>query len=110
MVEDSFTDDPVRLRDFRYAKAEIPPAIKNNNAAGKSIALIINDKHDIHHVHDRGYVEAPVRIRSILKEIIPSGLFEQFEPHNFSEKHIRAVHDKGFVDYLKKVCIECSGQ
>ncbi len=104
MVVDSFKDDPVRFRNYRYSKNEIAPAIKNYSGGGMPIALIINDKHDIHHVHDRGYVESPVRIKSILQEILPSGYFETFEPRVYSEKHIRAVHDGAFVDYLKRVC------
>ncbi len=109
MVADSFKDDPVRFRNPRYAGTAPPPEIKINHSGGMPIALIINDKHDIHHVNDRGYVESPVRIKSILKEILPSGMFEQFEPHNYSERHIRAVHDGAFVDYLKKVCSNVPG-
>ena len=67
-------------------------------------SLVVNDKHDIHHVHDRGYVESPVRIRSILKDLLTTGLFITRNPIKFSEQHIRAVHDADFVDYLKKVC------
>ena len=38
---------------------------------------MLNDDHTIHHVQERGYVEAPVRIRSILSELDASGLFEK---------------------------------
>ena len=105
----SFKDDPVRFREYRYSRKEIPPGVKINNAGGMPIVLVINEKHDIHHVSDRGYVESPVRIKSILREIIPSGIFELLEPKNYSEKHIRAVHDGEFVDYLKKVCNNVPG-
>jgi acetoin utilization deacetylase AcuC-like enzyme len=67
------------------------------------IALIINDKHQIHHVRERGYVEAPVRIQTILKAIEPTGLFEIIPIRHFSEQHIKAVHDPEFVNYLKRV-------
>ena len=70
----------------------------------RRITLVVNDKHDIHHVRERGYVEAPVRIRSILREIDKTPLFERVPVRHFSEKHIRAVHDGAFVDYLKAVC------
>jgi acetoin utilization deacetylase AcuC-like enzyme/GNAT superfamily N-acetyltransferase len=109
MVVDSFRNDPVQFRDYRYSKVSIPPSIKVNNAGGTAIALIVNDKHDIHHVHDRGYVESPVRIKSILQEILPSGLFDILEPCNYPERHIRAVHDSAFVDYLKRVCENVPG-
>lgn len=103
-VVNSFKDDPVRFREYRYSGKGVPPGVKINNMGGMPIALVINEKHDVHHVSDRGYVESPVRIKSILREIIPTGIFESFEPKNYSEKHIRAVHDGAFVDYLKKVC------
>jgi acetoin utilization deacetylase AcuC-like enzyme/GNAT superfamily N-acetyltransferase len=105
----SFKDNPVRFREHRYSGKEIPPGVKINNTSGMPIALVINEKHDIHHVSDRGYVESPVRIKSILREIIPTGIFELFEPQNHPEKHIRAVHDGAFVDYMKKVCNNVPG-
>lgn len=104
MVVESFRDNPVRLRDYRYTGKDVHPAIKVNSAGGTPIVLVVNQQHDIHHVHDRGYVESPVRIRSILREILPTGLFEMSEARNYSENHIRAVHDGAFVDYLKRVC------
>ncbi|MDH5621970.1 MAG: GNAT family N-acetyltransferase, partial [Gammaproteobacteria bacterium] len=63
----SIKDNPVKLREPRYSK-------KNESPVGyrpkqRRIALIINDGHSIHHVNDRGYVEAPVRISSITKEL-----------------------------------------
>ncbi len=103
MVIASIIDDPVRLRELRYFKRKAA-AVKKQVQPRAKIALVINDKHEIHHVHERGYVEAPVRIRSILKEIEPTGQFEKLEPRHFSEKYIKAVHDGQFVDYLRKVC------
>jgi hypothetical protein len=41
----------------------------------KKIWLAVNDRHSIHHVRERGYVESPVRVKSILKELEKSGLF-----------------------------------
>ncbi|HDP80910.1 MAG TPA: histone deacetylase family protein, partial [Spirochaetes bacterium] len=58
----------------------------------------------IHHIHDRGYVEAPVRIAGILEGILPLGIFQRTEPRPFSERVIREVHDHRFVDYLKRTC------
>ena len=105
-VTKSFKDDPIKLREFRYIKkkpvtndlAEIP------HYMDFSIALIINDKHEIHHVRERGYVESPVRIKSIMKELEQTGYFTRIEPRHFSENHIRAVHDNDFVNYLKRCC------
>ncbi len=103
MVVASFQDDPVRLRSPRYVKKP-PVPIGHTTPADKRIMLVVNDRHWIHHVEERGYVESPVRIDTILKELNKTDLFEKVAPRHFSEKHIKAVHDSGYVDYLKKVC------
>lgn len=102
MVLDSFQDDPVRLREPRYARKE--GAIIAPSGRLKRIALVVTDQHQIHHVHERGYVESPVRIRSILKSLEKADIFERVMPKEFSDKHILAVHDAGFVKYFKRVC------
>jgi acetoin utilization deacetylase AcuC-like enzyme len=66
--------------------------------------LVINDRHLIHHVEELGYVESPVRIDTILKELDETGLFHKIAPRHFSERYIKSVHDAQFVDYFKKVC------
>ena len=103
MVVDSFQDDPLRLRPARYVKTE-PVGVKTVFSQEQRVALVVNDKHDIHHVNERGYVEAPVRIRSILKGIGSVDFFEQRRVRRFQERAITAVHDPKFVDYLKRVC------
>ncbi len=109
MVVESITDDPVVLRAPKYIKKGITPQIRHIDSVEMNIALVVNEQHDIHHVNDRGYVESPVRIKSILNKILPTGLFEKTIVKSFSEKHIRAVHDSGFVNYLKKVCKNVPG-
>ena len=104
LVVKSFKDDPVQIRDPKYIKAEKIIAPHNTIPDDDKIALIINDKHDIHHVHERGYVESPIRIKTILKEIEPSGIFQAIPIQHFSEKYLKSVHDGNYVDYLKKVC------
>jgi acetoin utilization deacetylase AcuC-like enzyme/GNAT superfamily N-acetyltransferase len=104
MVVNSFNDDPVRLREPKYVKKREPAPSVTVRSRSQKVALVINEKHEIHHVRERGYVEAPVRIRSILKEILPMNAFEPIEPHHFGERYIKAVHDARFVDYLRKVC------
>ncbi len=103
MVVDSFQDDPFQLRPPKYIKTE-PIGVKTVFSMEQRVALVVNDKHDIHHVHERGYVEAPVRIRSILKGIEPIDFFEQKPAHHFGDQHIKEVHDPKFVEYLKRVC------
>lgn len=104
-VIESINDDPVRLREPRYIKPK-----KNHHPAGNgqktegTLCLVINDKHSIHHITDRGYVESPVRISSILSELKPTGLFREIHVHTFSEKYIREVHDPKYIQYFKRVC------
>jgi acetoin utilization deacetylase AcuC-like enzyme/GNAT superfamily N-acetyltransferase len=99
----SFADDPVRLREPRYVRKAGARATLDVRWR-RRIVLVVNDRHDIHHVRERGYVESPVRIKSIMDDIMPSNLFEQIEPRPFPDKHIRAVHDSDFVDYLRRAC------
>lgn len=105
MVVESFKDDPVRLRETRYIKKNnVHSSIKLSLSDDKKIALVINDKHYIHHVKERGYVESPVRINSILRELDRTDLFRKINPLHFSERHIKAVHDHQYVDYFRRVC------
>ena len=104
MVVESFRDDPVTLRAPRYVKTTPLKAVRHIDSLEKKIALVVNDKHVIHNVRDRGYVESPVRIKAILKELEPTGLFDTNPVHHFSERTITAVHDRGMVEYFKKVC------
>jgi len=101
----SFRDDPVHLRPFRYIKPEaVIKAVESRSA--EQIALIVNDRHDIHHVNERGYVESPVRVKTILTTIEPSGMFARIKPRPFPDKHVTAVHEADFVSYLKRACGE----
>ncbi len=100
----SFRDDPLQLRPWRYIKRRQPAAVAVMPRGTRSIALVVNTKHDIHHVRDRGYVEAPVRIPVILEELDKLQLFTRLQPKDSSERHIRAVHDQDYVTYLRHAC------
>jgi acetoin utilization deacetylase AcuC-like enzyme len=100
-VVQSVQNDPVRRREPRY---KIKPA-KSEPVLGKGqIALVVNEAHDIHHVRERGYVEAPVRIRSLLDGLEPTGIFTHQSPRSFGDEHITAVHTPELVSYLEKAC------
>jgi len=105
MVMDSFRDDPVKLRPLRYVGAPTRAAVASELPESERIALFVNRDHAIHHVRERGYVESPVRVEAILKEIVPSGLFSEKKPRHFGEKHILKVHGAVFFHYLRKVCL-----
>jgi acetoin utilization deacetylase AcuC-like enzyme/GNAT superfamily N-acetyltransferase len=103
----SFQDDPVRLRPPRYVpqvRATTDPERAAPTQPGRRIGLVVNDRHAIHHVRERGYVEAPVRIDSILRELGRTDVFDTVEPRRFPDAHITAVHDADYVQYLRRVC------
>jgi acetoin utilization deacetylase AcuC-like enzyme len=102
----SFTDDPVRLRPFAYLEPPTGPLRPAASAPppDRRIALVVNDRHLIHHVRERGYVESPVRISTIRRELAATDLFEEVAPRRFPDRHITAVHDRGYVSYLERVC------
>lgn len=49
-------------------------------------------------------MESPVRIKAILRELEQTEIFLPVKVRHFSDKCIKAVHDREFVEYLKKVC------
>lgn len=102
MVVNSVKDKIVQLRDYRYIVKNRP--IEKNKAIKNLIPLIINDKHDIHHVKERGYIESPVRIYSILKEISKLEAFNTRPSRGFPDKHITDVHNPKYFNYFKTVC------
>ena len=77
MVLESFKDDPVQLRKPKYLKKNTSFSVHVINSIEKRIVLTVNDKHTIHHVHERGYVESPVRVKYILEGIERTGLFDK---------------------------------
>ncbi|MBU1541676.1 MAG: histone deacetylase family protein [Proteobacteria bacterium] len=102
MVLASVKDNPVKLRPFQYIDKERP--VEKNKAVKDEIALIINDQHDIHHVKERGYVEAPVRIKSILKEILKLNAFKLRPSRGYPDKYVLQIHNPKYFTYFKTVC------
>ncbi len=98
----SVKDHPVRLREPRYIKTAIPS--EDLWPRQRRIALIVNDRHSIHHVNDRGYVEAPVRIKSITTELDKTQLFSPVQPRKSGLGVIEQVHKPEFVRFLDKAC------
>lgn len=104
MVVNSFRDDPVRIRPPRYIRHIEKQRVSEATPYDKKIELIVNEGHTIHHVKERGYVETPVRVPNIMKDLGKTDLFKRKAPDHFSESWIRRVHENQFVDYFKKVC------
>ncbi len=104
MVVNSIKTDPVTLRPFKYRKTTKPAEFQTKLSERNKIFWIINDKSSIHNIHQRGYVESPVRIPHIKAELEKTGYFRLGKSEKFPEKHILDIHDKGYVQYFKKVC------
>ena len=104
MVVDSVKDDPVILRAPRYVKKDKDgnhAVIKNNKV---KIQLFVNGKHHIHHVKDIGYVESPVRVKTIFREISKLGIIAEGKVKEYPDRFIYEIHDPGYVKYFKTVC------
>ena len=95
--------DPLRLRPPRYVKSP-EAATPSPLTARQLIAMTVNDRHDIHHVRERGYVEAPVRVKAILSQLEASGLVHRIPVKEYPLRHITAVHESEYVFYLKRAC------
>lgn len=108
-VTSSVRRGDVALRPLRYTSTAPKPAAPRKPGEArlsKPIALIVNDHHAIHHVRERGYVESPVRVATIERAILPTGLFEPMKARSFPDRFIREVHDAGLVDYIREACAE----
>jgi len=103
-VVGSLRDDPVRLRPFRYIKREENRSFHTGLPERQKIFWVINDRHAIHHIREKGYVESPVRIASIEKELEKTGIFRKGRVEEYPEKFILDVHERGYVTYFKTVC------
>jgi acetoin utilization deacetylase AcuC-like enzyme len=101
-VTKSIVDNPIQLREFKYLVKDRP--IHKIDAVKDEIMLIINDKHDIHHIKEKGYIESPIRIRSIVKEIEKLNAFKIRPSRGFPDKHITDVHNPKLFNYIKTVC------
>lgn len=91
----SITDDPVRLARPPKARPQVP----TNHRA---LSIVVNEGHAIFHVRERGYVEAPVRIASILEGLKPAVPLAPVPVKHFPEHHITAVHDRALVDFIRR--------
>ena len=98
--------DPVALREVTptEAAAGIAAEAEIEAAPPSLIPVVVNEGHEIHHVRERGYVEAPARVGSILRELDRSRAFRRVAPRAFPDRHVMAVHDAEYVRYLRKVC------
>lgn len=99
-ILDSCRDDPVQIRAPRYVSQESERTISKSWL--KPLKLVVSEHHVIHHLREKGYVERPVRIESVLRglEQIP---YERVETRRQDEALLNAIHDPELVSYLKAI-------
>lgn len=102
-VVQSIRADPVAIRPPRYTRRVVARPLAARRPPER-IVVVVNDQHEIHHVRERGYVEAPVRISAILSELRAGGGIEEQPVRGFPLQHILEVHDAGLVNYLRQAC------
>ena len=105
MVVESF-DGPLVLqaRDSHPRRAKAAQPMATRMADDRRIAVVVHRGHEIHHVRDRGYVEAPARIPAIEQALRDAPWYLEAPARNWGMRHIEAVHDHGFLNYFKRVC------
>jgi acetoin utilization deacetylase AcuC-like enzyme len=104
MVVDSIKDDPVKLRAPRYIKTVEDESIRQIKKGDNRIRLFVNGRHHIHHIKEVGYVESPVRVKTIFREISKLGIISEGKVNEYPDKFIYYVHDHEYVKYFKTVC------
>lgn len=94
----------LKQRPLKYQKnAEVQP-VRKGLPADKKVALVVNEGHQIHHVRERGYLESPVRVSTIEKELDKLPVFEKTAAKSFADRHLEEVHRKEYLKFLKAVC------
>jgi acetoin utilization deacetylase AcuC-like enzyme len=99
-VVGSFADDPVRLNVPKRAHVALPVTARHE------LAVIANTKHDIFHVKERGYVEAPVRVPLIRDALRHALKIEEIAARNFPDRFVTAVHDPKLVEFIRRCSAE----
>ncbi len=113
MVIDSFTDDPVRIREPRYQRRTAPQSESRTAAVThreEPVALVVNDSHRIHHIRERGYVESPVRISAILRRLDVGQAFRRVPIRHFADDIVRRIHDPTLVSIIRESLGMTTGQ
>ncbi len=103
-VVSSIKEGEYYLRPAKYSKSKNTETHVNVAPAYK-IYVVANEGHEIHHVKERGYVESPVRLRVILKEIEKLPFVEKVQSEHWSDKWINEVHDASYCKFIKNASL-----
>jgi acetoin utilization deacetylase AcuC-like enzyme/GNAT superfamily N-acetyltransferase len=93
----SFKEDPLRLIPLAPAVKSVPPS---KGVYVATMKMVVVEKHVIHHLREKGYVERPVRVSAIL-EGVEGMAIERVACRRFGEDHVLAVHDRHLINYLR---------
>ncbi|MGE0267029.1 MAG: GNAT family N-acetyltransferase [Candidatus Omnitrophota bacterium] len=99
----SFDGANIYLRPAKYQK-KVAPEINESLTPKEKIIYIANEGHEIHHIHDRGYVESPVRLKVIIRELEKLDFMVKKSSLVYPDKVLQTVHDKDYLAFLKKAC------
>ena len=94
----SIREDPVQLGRPPRLRAALKPADGH-----RRLAMVVNAGHEIFHVRERGYVEAPVRISSILEGLAGSVAVDHIETRHFPDAHVAEVHDPALIAFIRNL-------
>jgi acetoin utilization deacetylase AcuC-like enzyme/GNAT superfamily N-acetyltransferase len=95
----SLADQPVRLEALSSQPERASPT---KGKYLRPISMVVSERHTIHHLREKGYVERPVRVTAILKGL--EGLpIERVPTRHFGEENLTAVHTPALVNYLKSM-------
>lgn len=100
--QSSFT--PINKSDLTEKRAQEVRA--HEYLSDQIIPFTMNPDHKVHHVKDKGYVESPIRIDSILKEIKKLSFFKLNKIKRFKDFWITEVHDEDYYKFLKRICMQ----
>lgn len=94
-------------RSFRSERVELKPLEGEPVAASPTttryiapIKVVVAERHAIHHLREKGYVERPVRVPAILRGLAKLPV-ERVRTRRFPESHLTAVHTPQLVEFLK---------
>ncbi|MEZ4749402.1 MAG: histone deacetylase family protein [Bdellovibrionota bacterium] len=93
-----------QIKKFPLPLQENKPRISVWIPNDQKIPITFNPLHAIHHVKDKGYVESPIRIDSILNELKKVQFFEHIDTKSYPDSLIKEVHAPEYYAFLKQIC------
>ena len=93
----SIGDGPVSIREPVYLQ---PIRHRPAKSEGTLEFITTGDAHQIHHLREKGYVERPARVQSILKGLAAIKI-KEFKSRSYADKHILRVHEADLLQFLK---------